>query len=348
MHIDLFCQVVDNYGDIGVCWRLAQQLQPHCQLRLFVDDLEAFQRIEPNVNPDAPVQQIQNTQVLEWTGALTTQPATIVIEAFGCELPPAYLAQLPLYTKLWINLEYLSAESWVENMHTLPSPQGNGVSKYFFFPGFTPKTGGLLRPQKKTSTQLDIRFWQQLGLNQAPTTDRVAFVFPYPQAPLNTLYQCLEKDTHSWTVLLAATAPTPKLPSTSPLRIHQLPFIAQSQFDSLLDYADLNLVRGEDSFVRAIWAQKPFIWQPYLQTENTHLEKLRAWLARTHFDTTIQELILHWNTGTVTTSELQLALQNLDSWCLQTEHYAQSLSQQTDLATQLLAFCSQTVQKTVK
>ena len=26
MHWDMFCRVIDNYGDIGVCWRLAADL----------------------------------------------------------------------------------------------------------------------------------------------------------------------------------------------------------------------------------------------------------------------------------------------------------------------------------
>lgn len=348
MHIDLFCQVVDNYGDIGVCWRLAQQLQHHCQLRLFVDDLIAFQCIEPTVDPLLPDQKLQKTQVMTWTAAAQSTPAAVVIEAFGCELPSAYLAKLPPHTQLWINLEYLSAEDWVETMHGLPSPQANGVNKYFYFPGFTPKTGGLLRPQALTPPRLNSSFWQQLGLEQAPIRDRVAFVFPYAEAPLSTLYQSLQDNQYSWTILLAATAPAPNIQNSPKLAIHRLPFIAQAQFDALLDYADLNVVRGEDSFVRAIWAQKPFIWQPYLQDDNIHLDKLHAWLRQTGFDAVTQQLILHWNTGCIRRTELNQALGQLNSWQQQCIHYAQSLAQQADLATQLLAFCSQMAQKTVK
>ncbi len=38
---DIFCAVVDNYGDIGVCWRLARQLahEHGMTVRLWVDDL---------------------------------------------------------------------------------------------------------------------------------------------------------------------------------------------------------------------------------------------------------------------------------------------------------------------
>lgn len=346
--IDLFCQVVDNYGDIGVCWRLAQQLQHHVELRLFVDDLTAFQRIEPQVNPSATTQRVQNTQVITWSAAHQCLPAPVVIEAFGCHLPEQYSRQMVNQTELWINLEYLSAESWIESVHALPSPQANGVVKYFFFPGFTTKTGGLLRPTELLSVTREVTFWQRLGLTQAPHTDKVAFVFPYTNAPLDLLYQALAAQTESWSVLLAATAPAPSLLQQQMLPIYRLPFMAQAQFDALLDYADLNLVRGEDSFVRAIWAQKPFIWQPYLQDEQAHLLKLQAWLNTTVFDAATQQLIYQWNTNELGLATLAEALQRLPHWRQQCAHYAQSLQQQTDLATQLLAFCSQTGQKTVK
>ena len=40
---DIFCSVVDNFGDIGVCWRLARRLSAGLgqQVRLWVDDLAA-------------------------------------------------------------------------------------------------------------------------------------------------------------------------------------------------------------------------------------------------------------------------------------------------------------------
>ena len=348
MHIDLFCEVVDNYGDIGVCWRLAQQLQHHAQLRLFINDLHAFQRIEPLVNPNLHKQTIQNTQVLSWQEAKHSTPASIVIEAFACQLPASFRSLMHNTTKLWINLEYLSAESWVESVHKMPSPQSNGVPKYFFFPGFNAKTGGLLRSHTTQPIALDSHFWQQLGLSSAPTTDKVAFVFPYPTAPLDLLYSSLAAQPNSWSVLLAATAPTPTAEQAQRLPIYRLPFIAQAQFDALLDYADLNIVRGEDSFIRAIWAEKPFIWQPYLQEEQAHLVKLGAWLETTPLESTTQHLIQHWNDGQLQAQELNQVLLTLTSWQRQCQLYAKHLSQHTDLATQLLAFCSQINQKTVK
>lgn len=377
MRIDLFCQVVDNYGDIGVCWRLARQLSRSIPVRLFVDDLQAFSRIEKAIDPKQSPQRVAHTVIHHWSDAEQAQPAPIVIEAFGCDLPERYLHHMPQHTQLWLNVEYLSAESWVEDLHLMPSPQANGISKYFFFPGFTEKTGGLLAPMEGLEIEKGVRAaedvapapaigeqqpllgaktdsssnfdWQRFGLS-IPSHHRVAFVFPYPNAPLETLYEVLAQQVRPWTVLLAATAPEPVLSpeQRTRLSIHRLPFIQQADFDALLDAADLNIIRGEDSFVRAIWAAKPFIWQPYIQDEDTHLEKLRAWLDRTPFDAATQQLIMDWSTSQLRTEQLQQALQGLNGWQQQCQAYARELAAHDDLVTQLIAFCSQKCQKAVK
>lgn len=344
--IDVFCRVVDNYGDIGVCWRLAQQLSAYGPTRLFVDDLGAFARIVPKIDPLRLSQQLNKVRIEPWPQAETATPAEVVIETFACELPETYQLAMPGHSQLWLNLEYLSAEAWVEDLHLMPSPQTNGINKYFFFPGFTEKTGGLLRPPTTPKAVLANDFWTQHKLSP-PTTERIAFVFPYPNAPLETLYQSLEQSKKSWTVLLAATAPKPKQ-AYQHLSIKRLPFIDQNDFDALLELADLNIIRGEDSFVRAIWTAKPFIWQPYIQEENIHLTKLDAWLTQSDLDASIQQLIRSWSTNTVDPQLLHNTLENLTLWQQQSQSYAQKLAQQKDVVSQLYAFCSQKLQKAVK
>ena len=45
---DIFCQVIDNFGDIGVCWRLAADLAARGhQVRLWVDDASALHWMAP-------------------------------------------------------------------------------------------------------------------------------------------------------------------------------------------------------------------------------------------------------------------------------------------------------------
>ena len=64
------------------------------------------------------------------------------------------------------------------------------------------------------------------------------------------------------------------------LTVRVLPFVPQDDYDRLLWACDVNFVRGEDSFVRAQWAGQPFLWHIYLQDENLHHVKLRAFLQR--------------------------------------------------------------------
>ena len=144
---DIFCRVVDNYGDAGVAWRLARQLaREHAiAVRLYIDDRAVLERIAPAGE--------RGVEVRDWHGPdghwnAGTDCASVVIEAFGCGLPSAYLDALQARSVQppWINLEYLSAEPWVDDHHALPSPQAQrALTRHFYFPGFTPDSGGLLR-----------------------------------------------------------------------------------------------------------------------------------------------------------------------------------------------------------
>src|SRR5690606_8219337 len=131
LSFDIFCRVIDNFGDIGVCWRLARQLSYtpiKTKIRLWVDDLRSFARIEPAVSANAPIQAVNGIELVQWTRtppALT--PHKIVIEAFACDPPPEFIARMVQQQSLWINLEYLSAETWVESFHARPSLQSNGL-----------------------------------------------------------------------------------------------------------------------------------------------------------------------------------------------------------------------------
>jgi hypothetical protein len=151
MQADVFCRVVDNFGDIGVTWRLVRQLQRehNWSIRLWVDDLQSFQRLEARVDLHALQQVIDNIEIIHWGDpAPDLIPYPIVLCSFSCDLPTTYIAQLHQRPALWLNLEYLSAETWVEGCHGLPSLRGDGLSSYFFFPGFNARTGGLLRERE--------------------------------------------------------------------------------------------------------------------------------------------------------------------------------------------------------
>lgn len=279
---DLFCRVIDNYGDIGVSWRVARDLAARGQtVRLWLDDGSALAWMAPDGAP-------QGIEVLAWDEAdHAAEVGDVVVETFGCELPPAFVTRMAArpVAPQWINLEYLSAESYVERSHGLASPQfsgpGTGLSKRFFYPGFTPRTGGLLREPELLQRQqrFDAPAWRAAqGITPQPG-ERLVSLFAYANPALPALLQALA-DTPTLLLVCPGAAQSQIAGLTLPpaLRWQALPYLSQPEFDHLLWACDLNFVRGEDSFVRAQWAAKPFVWQIYPQQDGAHGPKLEAFM----------------------------------------------------------------------
>lgn len=332
----IFCKVVDNYGDIGICWRLARQLQQEHDIAvtLWVDDLRSFQRICPDVVINAEVQQLAGVTVRHWRNQESVfsagDVADIVIEFFACDIPPGYIAAMAECNPrpVWLNLEGLSAEEWVEGCHTLPSPHPRlPLTKYFFFPGFTNKTGGLLhesaleeqRQQFQSDQAAMTAFLTQFGVTPTEMGALKVSLFCYPHAPVSALFDTWQRSDAAITCLvpegvaaeaiqafLGGDAKPGATRTCGALTVRVLPFVAQPDYDRLLWACDLNFVRGEDSFVRAQWAGKPFIWHIYPQDENLHHKKLRAFLQRYAADIeSLNALSLCWNGATTESAEDQ-------------------------------------------
>lgn len=305
---DIFCVVVDNYGDIGVCWRLAKQLAAEgVAVRLWVDDLASFGKLCPALEVTLEQQRCRDVEIVRWDKHAFSSivPAQLVIEAFACELPPDYVTAMAMLPEppLWVNLEYLSAEDWVEGCHGLPSPHPTlPLTKHFFFPGFTAKTGGLLlerdllagRDAFQRDPQAIADYWQSLGLPTSQPEELRISLFGYENAAVAELLQTWSEGAIPITCLVPEGRILPQVEQflgvrdsmagsrwpRGNLRVQLLPFVEQAHYDYLLWACDVNFVRGEDSWVRAQWAAKPFIWQIYPQHDGVHLDKLRAFLAR--------------------------------------------------------------------
>ena len=369
LHWDIFCQVVDYYGDIGVCWRLARQLvhEQQCQVRLWVDDLNSFAKLAPTLDPSRQQQMLGEISVQHWIAPFPdTPPAQVVIEAFACHLPQRYIAAMAAQAEppLWLNLEYLSAEPWVAEHHGLPSPHPRlPLTKYFFFPGFSPLSGGLIRESALIATreafqqdaQAQSAWWQSLGVSLPPGALTLS-LFAYPSAPIAPLLQawaasatpviCLVPNSELSQRICASLGCPALLPGThvsrGNLTVIGLPFLSQLEYDRLLWACDLNFVRGEDSFVRAQWAGKPLIWNIYPQQDSAHQGKLEAFLALycQGLDTpALAALWRAWNGWGIDPAEawpaFAAALPDLKPHA---QRWSAALAQQTDLATQLVKF----------
>ena len=133
LRCSIFCAIVDNFGDIGVCWRLARQLvaEHDVDVTLWVDDARLVARFLQRAQAELCEERIEGVQIgiwsSSWEPSATESDAIIssnlLIEAFACALPETLLSALGAAARvpIWINLEYLSAESWVEDHHLLAS-----------------------------------------------------------------------------------------------------------------------------------------------------------------------------------------------------------------------------------
>ncbi len=288
---DIFCEVIDNYGDAGVCWRLARALAAAgLRVTLWIDDPQRLQRLRPAIDARLSSQPLDGFTLRHWAGEPVAD-GDLVISAFGCRLPDTTLQAMAAAhpAPVWINLEYLSAEAWVEGSHGLPSPHPRlPLVQHFFFPGFTPRTGGLLKEAGFDAAHAAFgareraAFLASIGVTVPPGALLVS-LFCYPSAPVEALLKAMRDGPP--VVCLVPDGVTPLAPpagqqrTEGALTLVGVPFLEPDEYDRLLWSCDLNFVRGEDSAVRAQWAARPLIWQFYAQPEGAHFDKLDAFLA---------------------------------------------------------------------
>jgi uncharacterized repeat protein (TIGR03837 family) len=327
---DIFCNVIDNYGDIGVCWRLARQLahEHGISVRLWVDDLGSLAKLCHATDAAQDTQHCRGVEVRRWAEPFPeVQPAELVIDTFACKLPQSYIeAMAARQRSVWISLEYLSAEDWVSGCHGLPSPHPSlPLTRYFFFPGFTGQTGGLLLERnlfaRRDAFQMDTvrqrAFWQSLGMEMPGAETLKISLFGYENGALARLFDVWASGTQPVLCLVPEGRILPQtgqyFGDAAPhagssyargnLQVRVLPFVEQERYDELLWACDVNFVRGEDSCVRAQWAGKPFVWQIYPQHDAVHWQKLQAFLnlysasLSTAASEAMQGLWLAWNGG---------------------------------------------------
>ncbi len=381
---DIFCTVIDNYGDIGICWRLARQLanEYDWQVRLWVDNLATFAQLCPALDPHASKQKINNVTIERWRADFNAcrieQAADVVLETFGCELPAAYLARMleratSQKAPVWVNLEYLSAEAWVADFHLRPSLHPRyALTKTFFFPGLMPGTGGVLKEGALCQTReafvgdasARANFWHSLNVPSPAATSTIVSLFAYENSALNALLNSWRTNLTPITCIVPegrlsnALAHFFKKPAFAAgevakqgnLTVYSIPFVEQNQYDRLLWACDINFVRGEDSFVRAQWAQRPLVWHIYPQTEDAHLPKLDAALAHYTADLPAAASAAFvrfwhaWNGVKGASLNWQDFWQHRDTFASHASHWAQKLAAVGNLSAHLVKFCETQLQ----
>ncbi|MDR3590552.1 MAG: elongation factor P maturation arginine rhamnosyltransferase EarP, partial [Negativicutes bacterium] len=261
--------------------------------------------------------------------------------------------------------EYLSAEDWVEGCHGLPSPQGNRLQKFFFFPGFTGKTGGLLREtgliERRRAFQGDSMarqaFLHTLGVTHQPDA-RLMSLFAYENTGLADWLEVMAGDARATHLLVpqgrilgdvqrwlgVEALPVGAIHERGALTVQILPFVRQDDYDRLLWSCEFNAVRGEDSFVRAQWAGQPLLWHIYEQEEYAHWEKLEAFLARYTDGLTppaaqaLTALWRAWNQGQPSGQSWRGVVEHWPELAVHAQNWCDRLAAQPDLAAALVQF----------
>ena len=335
-----------------------------------MDDLERLQPLNPQIDSTLDAQSSSGVEIRRWSSDFAeTEAADVVIEAFGCQLPERYETAMAARETppVWVNLEYLSAEVWVESCHTLLSPHPRlKLTKYFFFPGFTPGTGGLLREKNLLEARDAFRaapeaFRQSLALPPANPQEILVSLFCYDTAPIGDLLTAWETSSRPVRCLLPvgkALAQAEEHFGAEFLRpgdalqrgnliLHVLPFLPQDDYDRVLWLCDCNFVRGEDSFVRAQWAARPLVWQIYPQEENAHRPKLDAFLdlyclvLPEAAAATMRAIHLGWNGfGNLSWEDF---LRHRETFECNATTWAEHFFGTSDLASNLVIFCKNRV-----
>ena len=281
--IDIFCQVIDNYGDVGVAYRLAREFKrvyPNKKLRFVINQIEELNLIRKSENIEVilykDISKIENS-------------ADLIIESFGCEIPKEYMDKALKKSKLIINLEYFSAEKWVDDFHLQESFLGGNLKKYFFIPGLSEKSGGILLDNEFLERKKKVEANKEYYLEKFEIKEKydlIGSVFSY-EKNFDSLIEELKK-LDKKIILLILSEKTQKNfikyfdngNHDDKIKFVKLPCFTYDKYEELLALCDFNLVRGEDSFVRALLLGKPFLWHIYPQDENTHIKKLESFLEK--------------------------------------------------------------------
>lgn len=306
MEITVLCKVVDNFGDIGVVFRLCRalsELKKNLEIRLVVSNLDSFAKISKGIDSTKTFQEFRGWKVFDWNDnalckkEFSKNPPEFILECFQCGRPEwleelLFSPQFNLNVQI-VNVEYLTAESWADDFHLLKSGTRSAkIKKINFMPGFTKKTGGLILDknfmcclsEKKFALNLVKQNLDKKILSEDFSDSFKILIFSYPKN-FDFLASAIKEFSFLKKIIVfvasGAGADSAKI-SLKKFKVDFvcLPFMQQEVWDAFLSLMDFSFVRGEDSFSRCCLFGNPFIWNIYPQEEEFHIVKLNAFLQK--------------------------------------------------------------------
>ena len=362
MEITILCKVVDNFGDIGVVWRLCKRLKEidsDLKINLIVDDLFSFNKICSGIQYNKDVQSYMGIDIYDWKRddfcyqtfiKNDGEKLSLILECFQCGRPD-WMEKILFEDKLSrivniIMIDYLTAEKYAEDFHCLKSlTRSAKVQKVNFMPGFTNKTGGLIID----STWENIPSYNPLG-------EILIFTYERNWAPLvRALNKYGKKSLVAQGRGFESFMQAVKEENQNLENFNPLPFINQCEWDQVMKKSSILFIRGEESMSRACLSGIPFVWHAYPQSDEYQLVKVQALLNKLEKYFTsreykiIQRVWLDFNKAEneVSNSELEEATYDflINSQELREGFYkfAEDLRKIGDLAYNLMTFIQKNV-----
>ncbi|MCR4580454.1 MAG: elongation factor P maturation arginine rhamnosyltransferase EarP [Treponema sp.] len=355
MNITILCKVVDNFGDIGVCYRLARQLkkiEPSNHISLIVQGLDSFHNINNKIDETKSFQVVDDLEVYDWNAndfcfekfsENDGEKLAIILECFQCGRPE-WMEEILFEKKLErtvhiIMIDYLTAEKYAEDFHCLKSlTRSAKVQKVNFMPGFTSKTGGLIIDDG----------WEALP-ERNEHGPLLFFMYDNEWLPLANAI----RDTGKSVLIGQGKGRDSFIDacSRSGLRdLEILPFMNQNQWDLMMKSTSALFIRGEESLSRACLSGIPFVWQAYPQTEEYQLVKMEALLQamKGFFDSEdfdfLYKLWMDFNLPSTERNEYnfenacKVFLEGLEAFEYGFRDFAVSLRKNGDLCSNLMTF----------
>ena len=265
--------MIDNFGDAGVCLRLCRDFsKKNYEVRLFCNNVNILNKITNSEDASN-----RFLSLLSWSDKnMDYSPSEVVIQAFSVRLPDNLIKKIKTRKSTVINLEYLTAETFAEDCHKLPS-YADGFESFFFFPGFTKKTGGVV---------IEKSFLEKINKTKSKESKNIT-LFSYENEKVKSVINSLNKEKFILNIFegkglnnfnnqLKLNLSAGDEYKLNELTVRVLPMVSQDEYDSYLIDSKLNLVRGEDSIVRAMLTGNPFLWHIYPQEEDVHKDKIEA------------------------------------------------------------------------
>ena len=318
MILTILCKVVDNFGVIGVTFRMASHLKkinPSNTVNLIVDNLEAFKKIYSQVDASKKYQIVNGINVYDWNAfdlcyasfsndkekaVLSSERLGVILECFQCGRP-GWLEKILFEDELEktvhiIMIDYLTAEAYAEDFHLLKSLTRRAkVQKVNFMPGFTDKTGGLI---------IDDGWKEAVSYNK----DGPVLFFTYDK-DFSGVVRALKKSRFT-TILLAQGKGKASFEKAwneniknenHPVKLEVLDYLDLYEWDEMLKKCSVLFIRGEETLSRSCLSGIPFIWHAYPQSDEYQLVKVQALLEKmkNYFSTAdflcIEKLMLAFN-----------------------------------------------------